>query len=307
MNSSPYGLLDVFPIELPSSYSSISYSSLGGDFVGIIDGLYLASTGKCYCLHVNASKVVISSIDPTTYTIASVVNDGARTAGINPSFCCDGTYFYVSTAIGMGVAANLLKYRLSDGAFIASLALTWGGQALCMGHNCRMDGDVRCNPTLTPNNTICYVSSANTDITNTPAFVKIDLNAWSILDGGFVASTANATLTDDSGQDATYLYYGFETNGKLIRVKKSSLASQIIVDPGIGSACGLVYHDGRYVMMAFYATSPGKLVRVIPGTLSARVISLPTGLDNPNELVTDGVSYFGTCYTNPGVVWAITP
>jgi hypothetical protein len=297
------GLMEVYTPDDPGAPETLSFNTLGADFVTISDCLYDSTTGMVYVLHNKSTKVVVSSVDPATYALSVVVDDAAHTAGSYTSFCCDGTYLYICTDTG-----TLLKYRISDGSYINSLTLTFGGFNMTKGHNCRMEGDIRCNPTLTPNNTICYVSSGHTDLVNYLAFAKVDLANWTVLDGAVLPPVGDSIITDDSAQDVDYLYYGCEGgSGRVIRVSKADMSVQTPIDPGVGMACWCVFHDGRFLWAAFQTTSgSGTLARIVPGTLAISLKTLPAGLENPNEILTDGVSFFGTCYTSPGVVWAAT-
>jgi hypothetical protein len=259
-------------------------------------------------------------------------------AGPNASFCLDDNYLYVSTAQWSG-PSYLLKYRKSDGSFVAALELEHGGKYLAMAHNCRRDG------------TSAYISSVSTDLTSNLAFVRVDLAEWYVADGASLPDNTNARLTDDSAFTADFVWYGSELSGNVVRVSKSDLTNQISVPTGMNCACWCVFFDGRYIYALsgyptwdslitypagfkverngnYYASLQGGNanhdpssssawwaptayigigVCIVPGTLNVRTITFPPGLENANELATDGASYFGTCYPSqgdPGTVWS---
>ena len=280
----------------PNNPAAFQYAPalFDGRHNAIADGFYHSATGKVYVLFKNTGVAgcgtVVSAVDPTALTYTDLVSTYAYDTG-QGSMCTDGTYLYIATCI-FGVQANLLKYDLTTGAFVAALPIAFGGQVLRAAGNCRYDG------------ANVYVSSYETDLVTYLAFVKIDLSTFTVAAGASLPSNTNVTLADDSAFTANYIWYGSEVTGNLIRVAKASLTTQTVITTGFGAACYGVYYDGAYIL-ACSDTSPGVVARIDPTTLAVTLYQFTGSGENiPNEIWADSSNVYFTFFTSSGMVSA---
>ena len=298
--SSPATLTRIDPAN-PTAAQTLTFPA-DGQHNWIIDVLYIPAKGKLYALFVNSlygDRTVVSEINPSTFPSPScavdVINDSATGhACAQGSFCVDSTYMYISTG-NYSVNAVLLKYNLANWIFITSLTLSFdpgsGTQYLQIAHNCRYDG------------TNIFVSSANGDLTTYLAFVRVDPGYFTVVDGASLTVGADRTLTDDSAFTTSYIWYGSEITGNIVRVLKTNLSSQTRILTGVGYPNWGVWNDGTF-LWSVYDTTPGTAVRVDPNTLALSTFTFPSGLGQnaSNEVLSDGTYLFFTGYTSPG--WA---
>jgi hypothetical protein len=228
----------------------------------------------------------------------------------------------------------LYQYALTDGSTTTSVptsatTLMYGGKYLYIGHCCRDDG------------ANLFITSAydypNRD--GTWSIVRVQKSPVQVADGGVVASDSDAQLTDDLAlvqfvddpQSAMMNYVqmpqrskgvvvcGSELSGNLTVFDKAALSNTRPIPTGSNTSCcwGVMW-DGRYIWAVFGTDTmpapppPGQIARVDLATGVVELCTLPPGFECPNEIVTDGTTFYGTCYfegpgyTAPGKIWAAT-
>jgi hypothetical protein len=268
----------------PSGYTVLTYT--GTAHGGIVDWVYVPSKNKIYALFYSGS-VLVAEIPLDLSSTGTDVIDNSTYVNQEGSLCTDGTNLYVATSSS---PSHLLAYSLSDWHLVHDLELTTGGKSLNIGHNCRCDG------------TSIFVSSASGDLVNNWAFVRVDLSDLTqVARAASFPNNTNAVLTDDSCFTSEYVWYGSEDSGNIIRVDKSTLASQTVISTGIGAACFGTYFDGSFIWACFNS-SPGKIVRIDPNTLAAVTYQLGPRQDSPNEIWGLGGSLCFAFWQNPALV-----
>jgi streptogramin lyase len=179
----------------------------------------------------------------------------------------------------------LLKYRVSDWSFVATVNLTDETTNMLQAACCRTDG------------VSIFVSSSYTDLhapgTGSLALVRVDIATFAVADSTQLPSNTNAAFTDDMAITCNQIWCGSEASGNCVRFDKSNLSSQTVISTGVSHSCYCVYNDGRYIWMGFNAVST--LARIEPFSLSLDLFHFPAGQEGPNEIWKDelkGHMYF---------------
>ena len=266
-----------------------------GDYTGgIIDILKSAKTGLYYLLYKHGSKVVVATLDAKDRsTTTALVLDAAHVSGINPSFAADDDYLYVCAS------SQLFRYNLLTGAFSSLLTLLYGGKTLgSPAHSCRRDGRS------------LYITSADSAVVANGrlSIVRVDLDTWAVVDGGTVASDSDSILTDDFAITEGQIWCGSEVSGKLTIFDKANLTRSQLLDPGTGQSCYAVFFDGARILAGFN-TNPGtlKIIDLATHAITTCTFSGSGQSAGPNEICSDGTTYYFTFYGSPGVVSSTTP
>jgi hypothetical protein len=267
----------------PSGYTVLPYTDSAHG--GIVDWVYVPAKNRIYALFSSASVLVAEiSLDLSSHTDVIDNSSYGNRAG---SICTDGTNVYIAT---YSSPSHLLAYSLADWSVVHDLELSTGGKSLNNGHNCRCDG------------ASIFVSSAASDLVNSWAFVRVDLSDLTqVVRAASLPNNTNAVLTDDSCFTADYVWYGSEDSGNIIRVDKSTLASQNVISPGIGPPCFGTFYDGSFIWSPF-GTSPGKIARIEPNTLAIVTYQLGPRQDSPNEIWSLGGSLCFAFWQDPALV-----
>jgi hypothetical protein len=263
-----------------TNYDTIQFSGYG-DCSGGMSMVYAPSTGKLYTnlMPNDCLSNVIVEIDPTT--LAWTVKHSRGTTGwLYQDLETDDSYLYTVVADD-NMRDSIIKISLSS----------WTATS---AH-------------ITSNSTSGYIHALGLDGTNIYA-TELGMNPGKIykirpsdlstlLSASF--TSGDQSPTDDPAFSGDYVWVGLETaSGYVLKILKSDLTITR-VNTGTASASYGVFFDAGYIWN-LHATSPGVLTRIDPGTNEIWKHTLPSGENNPNELIkADGQRYFLSLYTTP--------
>lgn len=266
---------------------------VGSSTAGFIkDMVYVTVKSKIYALVSSTSRTRILEIDPVTLVMTRVVEDTTNIAGLSGAICSDGSSLFV---ISYRNPCQVIKYSLTDFSTTATTTITVAGLSQPTGHRISYDGQylyATGYDNLTPF-TAFVARISPSDLTNTTqAF-----------------SSSEKRATDDMAMVGDNLWIGFEgdagtSSGVVAKVKKSDLSITLVPISTTNSCFGMAF-DGRYVWGCIAGT-PGSLIRIEPTTNNVSTLTLDSGENTPNELLTDGARLFVTCYLSPAKLLRIT-
>ncbi len=243
-----------------------------------------------------ANQVVnIASVNPTTLASTMLVNEyvigtSSPAPTANNGIATDGTHIYYTYGPGGGGNAKILKFKCSDGSFVASLTLPNTGTGTTIT-------DVR---TLTLNGGSLYVTGVGS--AGYAAKVATDFSSTTAL------ATVLTNPCDDVIFTATYFWEGDEAAGfpgRMCRTALDMSSTATFTIPGASpkNLLGWIdatYYDGTYLWVSLIQDvsnvgNPSVLVKIDEATFDVVAKYVP-GVVHMNEIWPAGTGFWCCSY-----------